>query len=85
MRLSQYLPEAIPGPAAVLYGLVVGNLGRPALVRVIMRGILGVHGFSGTDWETHVPDLVQRSRFRTGRIEPLGMYRRVELMKDGKP
>ncbi len=34
MRLSQYLPEAIPGPAAVLYSLVPGNLGRPAQRRL---------------------------------------------------
>ena len=64
---------------------VFGERRPPALVRVIMRGILGVHGFSGTDWETYVPNLVQRSPFRAGRIEPLGMYRRVELMKDQKP
>lgn len=34
MRLSQYLPEAIPGPAVVLYSLVPGNLGRPARRRL---------------------------------------------------
>ena len=34
MRLSQYLPEAIPGPGAVLYNLVVGRLGRPAQRRL---------------------------------------------------
>ena len=63
---------------------VFGERRPPALVRVIMRGILGVHGFSRADWETHVPSLVQRSRFRAGRIEPLGMYRRVELVKEAK-
>lgn len=64
---------------------VFGDRRPPALVRAIMRAILGVHGFSRRDWETHVPNLVQRSRFRAGRIEPLGMYQRVELVKDEKP
>jgi SAM-dependent methyltransferase len=63
---------------------VFGDRRPPALVRAIMRGVLRVHGFSRTDWERHVPDLVRRSRFRAGRIEPLGMYRRLELLKDEK-
>ncbi len=75
---SDFAPEDVKGFT------VFGERRPPALVRAIMRGILGVHGFSRVDWETHVPNLVQRSRFRVGRIEPLGMYRRVELLKEAQ-
>lgn len=63
---------------------VFGDRSPPALVQMIMRRILTVHGFSQTDWEDHVPNLVRQSRFRTGRIEPFGMYRRLELVKKEK-
>lgn len=75
---SDFTPDDLKGFT------VFGDRSPPALVRAIMRGILGVHGFTRTDWETHVPSLAQRSRFRAGRIEPLGMYRRVELVKEAK-
>jgi SAM-dependent methyltransferase len=65
-----------------LKGFTVFRERPPAPVRAIMRGILSVHGFSRTDWQMHVPSLVQQSGFKTGRIEPFGMYRRVELVKD---
>jgi hypothetical protein len=53
---------------------------RPAIVRVLMRGVLRAHDFSPGDWLDHAPNLVQRSRFGADRIEPFGLYRRVELV-----
>lgn len=58
-----------------------GNRAPPAIVGAVMRRILAVHGFSPDDWESHVPELVARSRFRAGRVEPFGPYRRLELVK----
>jgi SAM-dependent methyltransferase len=76
---SDFAPDDLKGFT------VFGDRSPPAFVRAIMRWILSVHGFSRTDWETHVPNLVERSRFRAGRIEPFGMYRRVELVKEAQP
>jgi SAM-dependent methyltransferase len=73
---SDFAPDDLKGLT------VFGDRTPPALVRAITRWILAAHGFSRTEWETHVPDLVRRSRFRAGRIRPFGMYRRVELVKE---
>lgn len=58
-----------------------GNRAPPAIVQAVMRRVLAIHGFSRDDWEGHVPDLVGRSRFGAGRVEPFGPYRRLELVK----
>jgi ubiquinone/menaquinone biosynthesis C-methylase UbiE len=52
---------------------------RPALA--LQRTILRTHGFTPSEWETLVPSLVERSRFAEGRIEVLGIYRRLELVR----
>ncbi|MCK6554701.1 class I SAM-dependent methyltransferase [Candidatus Binatia bacterium] len=58
-----------------------GDRRPPGFVLGIMRGILGIHGFSNTQWETYVPDAVRQSRFGEANIAPFGIYRRVELAK----
>jgi ubiquinone/menaquinone biosynthesis C-methylase UbiE len=52
---------------------------RPALV--LQRTILRTHGFTPSEWESHVPSLVKQSRFGEGSIEALGIYRRLELVR----
>jgi SAM-dependent methyltransferase len=58
-----------------------GERTPPAPARWLLRCVLTVHGFSAADWRDYVPELVRRSRFGAGRIEPHGMYRRLELVK----
>jgi ubiquinone/menaquinone biosynthesis C-methylase UbiE len=52
---------------------------RPALA--IQRRILRTHGFTPSEWESLVPSLVGESRFGEGRIETLGIYRHLELVR----
>jgi ubiquinone/menaquinone biosynthesis C-methylase UbiE len=52
---------------------------RPALA--LQRTILRTHGFTPSEWESLVPSLVEQSRFGEGRIETLGIYRRLELVR----
>jgi SAM-dependent methyltransferase len=52
---------------------------RPALA--VQRTILRTHGFTPSEWESLVPSLVERSRFGEGRIEILGIYRHLELVR----
>jgi ubiquinone/menaquinone biosynthesis C-methylase UbiE len=52
---------------------------RPALA--LQRAILRTHGFTPSEWESHVPALVEQSRFGEGSIEILGIYRRLELVR----
>jgi ubiquinone/menaquinone biosynthesis C-methylase UbiE len=52
---------------------------RPALA--LQRAILRIHGFTPSEWESHVPALVEQSRFGEGSIEVLGIYRRLELVR----
>ena len=52
---------------------------RPALA--LQRTILRTHGFTPSEWESHVPALVEQSRFGEGSIEVLGIYRRLELVR----
>jgi len=47
----------------------------------IQRTILRTHGFTPSEWESHVPALVEQSRFGEGSIEILGIYRRLELVR----
>jgi ubiquinone/menaquinone biosynthesis C-methylase UbiE len=52
---------------------------KPALA--VQRAILRTHGFTPSEWEIHVPSLVEQSRFGEGEIETLGIYRRLELVR----
>ena len=52
---------------------------RPALA--LQRTILRTHGFISSEWESLIPSLVSQSRFGAGRIETLGIYRRLELVR----
>jgi ubiquinone/menaquinone biosynthesis C-methylase UbiE len=52
---------------------------KPALA--VQRKILRTHGFTPSEWESLVPSLVERSRFGEGRIENVGIYRRLELVR----
>lgn len=53
----------------------------PALA--IQWRILRTHGFTPSEWESMVPSLVERSRFGEGRIDVLGIYRHLELVRGG--
>jgi len=60
--------------------------GAPALLKTkpalaVQKTILRTHGFTPSEWETLVPSLVEQSRFGEGRIEMLGIYRRLELVR----
>jgi SAM-dependent methyltransferase len=60
--------------------------GSPALLKTkpalaLQRAILRTHGFTPSEWESHVPALVAQSRFGEGSIEILGIYRRLELVR----
>ncbi len=50
-------------------------------VLAIQRTILRTHGFTPSEWESLVPSLVAKSRFGEGRIEVLGIYRHLELVR----
>jgi ubiquinone/menaquinone biosynthesis C-methylase UbiE len=52
---------------------------RPALA--VQRKILRTHGFTPSEWESLVPSLVSQSRFGEGRIDILGIYRHLELVR----
>jgi ubiquinone/menaquinone biosynthesis C-methylase UbiE len=52
---------------------------RPALA--VQRTILRTHGFTPSEWESLVPSLVEQSRFGEGRIDILGIYRHLELVR----
>jgi len=60
--------------------------GSPALLKTkpalaLQRRILRTHGFTPSEWESLVPSLVGQSRFGEGRIETLGIYRHLELLR----
>jgi len=52
---------------------------KPALA--LQRTILRTHGFTPSEWESLVPSLAEQSRFGVGRIEVVGIYRRLELVR----
>jgi SAM-dependent methyltransferase len=57
--------------------------GVPRPVLFLVRAILRSHGFSRRQWDTAVPEIARRSRFGGGRVEPIGLYGRLELVKAG--
>jgi hypothetical protein len=48
----------------------------------VIRAVLRRHGFSRRDWEARVPEIARASRFGGGTIEPFGLYRRLELVRE---
>ncbi len=72
--------------AADMAGWTVwGRFAPPRPLVAFFHVIFGTHGFTAELWRTRVPEIVRRSRFGRGSIEPVAMYRRLELVRNETP
>jgi hypothetical protein len=62
-----------------------GQAAPPRPLIAVLRVIFRTHGFPEELWRTHVPEIVRQSRFGRGKIEPVAMYRRLELLRPPEP
>jgi len=74
---TDFTPEDLRG--WTLYGQRV----PPRRALEFIRRILSIHGFSNAEWEQRIPEWIHESRFKTGIVTPLGIYRHIELVKSG--